>query len=371
MPSAIGPDSEAFLDVLDAAAVLDDLPDLARVEAWASSVLSVWAEAPNAADIDTEFTSWLGTSADPRASKVLVALSNLLHLDATTVEEARRKVEPAPTWLDRVGPAKATRAWTITQGDVSSLGIGFELPDGSEHSILADVVQGQLDSLIVGPGPDELFDGSEDVISLESSSVLDAAQAIVAAGRFTPAEDWPESGYVNAAIARRRLSDVVGSDLGDLFRPSRDVPADLDGERTELNLWALSVLDGANVGLGEPGDPVLTEPLDPVATATYPGREREAFAALEWADWLGMVVGLSRTHAEDSVQPSMLVDLINRCPEVTSSIPRRDRAYYEWAISMVLPLWRRAGVLDDQHRLSPTGAANLVHALRTAWRGSE
>ena len=370
MASAIGPDPEAFLDVLDAAAVLDELPDVARVEAWASSVLSVWAEAPDAAEIDAEFAAWLAHSIDPRAPKVLLAVSNLLALDPATVEAAKRQVDEPLAWMDGVGPARAGRAWIVTKDDLRSVGIGFEMLDGSEHSLLADVADGALVSLIVGPGPDELFDGSEDLISLDFMPTADAAHAIIAAGAATPVGQWPESGYVNAAIARRRLAELVGAELGGSFAsgPPSEAAEKVDDERAELNQWALSVLDVAGVGQGEPGDAHLVEPLDPGATARYPEREREAFEALEWADWLGMVLGLSRCQPGELVEPSMLIDLINRCPEVTSSIPRNDRAYFEWAISMVLPLWGRAGVIDDESKLTATGAAHLVHALRAAWQ---
>ena len=359
-----------FLDVLDSADLLDSLPDVARVEAWASSALSVWAEAPNSSELDAEFVTWLGTSSDSRAPLVVVALSNLLQLDAATVEAARRRVRSVPRWLEGVGPAEPTRAWIVNRGGVASVGIGFTMSDRSEHSLLADVVDGELDSLILGPGPRALFDGSEDLVSPEPVRPAEAARLIVDACRATPLGRWPESGYVNAAVATRRLSGLVGDDLGKVFRPARsgEVQIVVDDDRAELNQWALSVLDGAGVGPGKVGDVVLTHPLDPSATARYPQREREAFGALEWADWLGMVIGLCRSRPGVSVEPSMLVDLINRCPEVTSVIPRSDRAYYEWVISMVLPLWRRGEVIEGEHTLSPDGAPWLVHALRLAWQ---
>ncbi len=62
-----------------------------------------------------------------------------------------------------------------------------------------------------------------------------------------------------------------------------------------------------------------------------------------------------------------MVDAVNRCPEVTSSIPRSDRSYYSWAFSLVLALWRRAGVVDDEGGSRSPGTMALPAALRQAW----
>ena len=45
--------------------------------------------------------------------------------------------------------------------------------------------------------------------------------------------------------------------------------------------------------------------------------EREGFLWLEWADWLGVGIGLPRFGADQPVHPAAFVDLINRCPEIS------------------------------------------------------
>ena len=347
-----GDEEPVFVEVLDAAGVLADLPDDSRRAAWASSVLGVWAEDPRSAEIDRAFLEWLAVSADARAEAV--------HQVVSTLVEARD------------GDAVATRAWVVAEGDGRSIGIGFQLPDGSEHSLLADLYGGELASVVVAPGPEELFDGAEDVVAPEPTAIGAAATEVVdgwnrlAAGG-TPI---PDSVFVNGALARARLRHLVEHDVEDFGR-GREASADEDpidpGERAELNAWAMSVLDGAGVGAGVVGPDQLSDPLDPRSVSTYPSTEQEAFRALEWADWLGVVLGLVRSPSGTVVEPTMLIDLINRCPEVTSTIPKKDRSYFEWAWSMVVPSWIGLGVLDEEHRLTNDGAAMLVAALRQAW----
>ncbi len=346
--------ASTFDQVLAASTVLDELPDRARVDAWVSSALGVWAEAPGAAEIDAEFVSWLRGSDDPRAARLLHAVEGLVESGA--------------------GAAEASSAWTLTDGATTSVGIGFRTGDGSEHSLLVDVVDGLLAALVVGPGPGELFDVDEDGLVPEVVPVEEAARAMVAAWDELLAreEPPPDDVYVNGALARARLAPLVDVDVSGFGR----APGGGDGgaddadhgeDRGEIDAWALAVLDAADVGPGRPPPPVLVDPLVAHRARDHPAAEREAFEALEWADWLGAVIGLARREPGTVVDPTTLVDEINRCPEVTSTIPRRDRPYYEWAFSMVLPAWREAGVLDADNRLLPGGADLLVGALRQAW----
>lgn len=345
-------DEPVFVEVLNAAGVLPDLPDDSRRAAWASSVLGVWAEDPRSAEIDAAFLAWLAASDDPLAEPVRAAVQALV--DASD------------------GDAVATRAWVVADGDGRSVGIGFRSADGSEHSLLADLYGGELASVVVAPGPEELFDGAEDVVAPDPLATGDAAAEIVDGWRRLAGGGAPiaDSVFVNGALARARLQFLVEDDVSDLGR-GREAQADDDpidpAERRELNGWAISVLDGAAIGAGVAGPEALRDPLDPARISTYPAAEQEAFRALEWADWLGAVLGLVRSPAGTVVEPTMLIDLVNRCPEVTSTIPKKDRPYFEWAWSMVVPAWRSLGVLDADHRLTDTGADMLVGALRAAW----
>jgi hypothetical protein len=134
------------------------------------------------------------------------------------------------------------------------------------------------------------------------------------------------------------------------------------------------VLDGAIGPAPEAASPAVDSMVDVVLDALVPERierqpalEREAYGALEWADWLGVVIESVRRGAGSHLDPEAMVDAVNRCPEVTSSIPRSDRSYYAWAFSLVLALWRRAGVVDGEGRLTPDGVTALPAALRRGW----
>lgn len=396
---------DAFAEVLEAGSVLDELDDAARVEAWASSALGVWAEAPDAADHDGEFSAWLAevaTGDDARARRarlVRAAVMSLLppspgaEAAGTTAADVAAIEEP-PAWIGHLGSAAPTRAWRVARHGVESVGIGFASSDASEHSLLADVVDDELTALIVAPGPDELFDGSEDLVAPEPIEVAPAADRIVHAWRqlHRHGTEVPESVHVNGALARARLAVITGEHLDDLRTPADTGAADQwprptsgsagaddhgavdDDDRAETDRWACSVLDGAIGAAPEAVAPAVDAMVDAMVDALVPERigrqpslEREAYNALEWADWLGVVIESVRRGAGTHLDPEAMVDAVNRCPEVTSSIPRSDRSYYAWAFSLVLALWRRAGVIDDEGRLTPDGATALPAALRRAW----
>lgn len=368
---------DAFGDVLSAADSLLDMPDVARAEAWASSVLSVWREDDEAAAIDDDFIEWLGAQAGVPAAVLRLIVASLLGIGLDEGALGDAVSTEAPPWVTAVGTATATRAWRVRADDAESLAIGFGHADGSELSLLADVEADTLISLVVGPGPDELFDGSEDLIDITPCDVTEAANAIVAAWRrrLDEPEPLPDLLLVNLMIGRARLGAVLGEPLDDLLLVPGPVAVidDLDpAERAETNRWARSLLVGAlRLASDVPAEPVTGELVDIVAPgriAGYPAEEREAFAALEWADWLGAVIGTVRAGPGTPVTGQGLVDAVNRCPEVTSSIPKLDRTYYAWAFQHVLAVWARNAVLEDG-RLTAEAVDLLPAALLTAWAG--
>ena len=89
--------------------------------------------------------------------------------------------------------------------------------------------------------------------------------------------------------------------------------------------------------------------------------------ALEWADWLGAVIGVARAGEGCAVDGSVMVDFVNRCPEVTTTIPKADRGRIEWAFDTVIEPWTEWGLLDDDGRMTSLGLSVLPAALRRAW----
>ena len=118
-------------------------------------------------------------------------------------------------------------------------------------------------------------------------------------------------------------------------------------------------MDDRVADLAELVAPSSLEPLAPV--------ERDAVVILEWADWLGAVIGAVRAGAGTTIDGSALVDFVNRCPEVTTTIPKADRPRIEWAFSVIAAAWEDLGVTEDG-RLTDVGVALLPTALAHAWR---
>ena len=140
-------------------------------------------------------------------------------------------------------------------------------------------------------------------------------------------------------------------------------------EIDDANRAARSTLLAA---VGEPGSTAGPHPawVD-VVCRSAPGlspREREALLWLEWADWLGAGIGLVRTPELGPLDGEALVDLVNRCPEVSSTVHADDRDYAAWAFDVALDHLRDAGlVVDDE--LTSEGQSSLHPSLIAAWGG--
>ena len=93
----------------------------------------------------------------------------------------------------------------------------------------------------------------------------------------------------------------------------------------------------------------------------------DAIDGLEWADWLGAVLPLVRAGAGADASPEQLVRNINRCPEVTTSIPKRDAPAVASAFTCAMGAWRQSGAVDDDQRLTDLGVWLLPHTLAVAW----
>lgn len=79
------------------------------------------------------------------------------------------------------------------------------------------------------------------------------------------------------------------------------------------------------------------------------------------------MLGLVRAGVGTPVDGDALVDFVNRCPEVTTTIPKADRARIAWAFSVVGEAWARAGVTAGG-LLTAAGVDLLPAALAHAWR---
>lgn len=188
---------------------------------------------------------------------------------------------------------------------------------------------------------------------------------------------------VNQLVAAARLRSTLGADappflqsvderplLGAAPRPSSGNDGSLDPETAAANAVSLRTLQGALRSHRPQEAPIaMVEAVASTIAGSVSGLaadEAEAVGFLEWADWLGVLIGLVRLGPGATVAPGSLVDLINRCPEVSSTIPKADRSYVEFAFSVVLDVWRQTGVvLGDQ--LTADGYHSLYPAAVQIW----
>lgn len=91
--------------------------------------------------------------------------------------------------------------------------------------------------------------------------------------------------------------------------------------------------------------------------------------ALQYADWLGAVVGLVRAGVGASAEPEALVGYINRSPEIEGELDYDDAGAVETAFELILPAWEAAGAVDGNRRLTALGRWGLPRALAWAWNG--
>ena len=107
--------------------------------------------------------------------------------------------------------------------------------------------------------------------------------------------------------------------------------------------------------------------LTPIDLSAHEPASRMEIAELEWADWVGALLGLVRGGVGQPVDGRALVDHINRCPELTTTIPAADRERFAWAFEQVLFAWEVTGVLDDRGALTEAGVWLLPRAAIAVW----
>lgn len=373
--------AELFDELIERSGDFDQLPSAQR-EVWVSGLLASWRSDVVVADpdaADAAFRNRCVESTSVVAGELGVVVADVLA--AVTASH------PVQAWLVGRDETDPTRSVIISFADGS---------DG-EHCLLAEIEMLAdpdeaclVDLNFAGPHEDVVPDpmvvraDMGDTITVEEVSIGDAAREVIAAWRIATKHPAAAAGsglVMNQLAARSRLRACIEG--------SEDIPGDLplftvapiatpsftDGmsaeEVTEANAWAVGVLSSALRKLTPPPEPSpalidaargpIRGPIDHLDRA-----EQQALCFLEWADWLGIVIGLMRAGSGASVTPEVLVDLINRSDEVSSTVPDEDRAYMEFALEVAVAMWADGGVVEDG-RLTDGGYAALVPAAREAW----
>ena len=67
------------------------------------------------------------------------------------------------------------------------------------------------------------------------------------------------------------------------------------------------------------------------------------------------------------VQIDWRVRLINRCPEITTTIPKQDAGRIGWAFEQTMYAWAVTGILDEDGCLTDAGRWLLPRVALAAW----
>jgi hypothetical protein len=219
---------------------------------------------------------------------------------------------------------------------------------------------------------------SDGRVVVEDLDPADALDRIVAGWPSGPTQDqgFGPGLAANQQFVRRRIFVATGLVLAaiDAEEPMVDVRRGLnDEEYEEANRASRSTLQAA---VGISAEPIERSPMTEVErtlvhvirgdVGDLSPRERDALLWLEWADWLGVGIGLVRAGAGSPADGATFVDLVNRCPEVSSTIDKADRDYAEWAFEIALDLLSDVGAVEDG-LLTNAGHQALGNAMIVAW----
>ncbi len=378
--------------------------DAVRAELWASDLAALAAETGD--DGITRLVAAIREAGSPASAAALWALDAVIDgvdLDAPSFQ-------PSPEWADTLATSRSEGAWLLSERRGLSAAFRFVDASDTRHIVVIDLVPGEVETLgEVTVGPHDLLDVlSEEDAGIDRSTVnpsglaarvadafratIEPTASLVAAGRLLmlrlstfgitglvppvwsdgevpalPERDPEDDAYALEVLHRALGSMAVGStsEYATAAAVLRDAAA-IDGEAAQwlaASVGPVDLLDDdesvALSALAAVVAPQRLEPLSPQA--------RNAVLELEWADWLGVVIGLVRAGPGTPADPDHLVDLINRCPEVTSTIPKKDRPRVAWALAVCTELWSATGVVSNG-ALTDFGVAALPSALDLAWR---
>jgi len=399
--------------IADALGQADELLNLdaTRAELWASDLIALALEAsPEGPSQVAAALAEVGGAGPIAALWALQALTD--DGPATTEIGLTTLVGPAPPWATQLGTSVCEAAWLVSNWRGSSAAFRFVDQADDRHAIVVDLVPaGSVQAAeTVGEvtvGPPELLDAIDDPdaklaavavppvaladrVAAALRATTEPAASLVAAGRMLLArlsllevtnlvppvwvepevEELPAVDRDEQDWARSVLRQALGATSGDGLDAATAAETLRHAAATEDGLAQWLAASHGPVDLDDDDLTVvlaaLAATVQPATAAPLALDARVAVATLEYADWLGMVIGLVRAGPGAVVEPEAMVDLINRCPEVTSTIPKSDRARVAWAIAVCTEPWEALEVTVED-RLTPFGLALLPAMLDYAW----
>lgn len=399
-----------FLDELEASAkVLASVDSAAVAEAWASGAVDEWLE--------------LGG----RPERLAVEVAERDHLAGTLltwfVAGDGAAIGPIgsgqPTWWDDIGTHELAGVVELdfeTPGQRAGAEIAYILSyvakSGDAHDLSVtlsakDSDRSVITSVTVGPaGLGEA--ATDDDLQGFRTVPVDAQVALdtIAAALAQPTDSLSPEAHVSLPLLARRLgsrllpvfaddsetvelvprepeddayaAEVVVSALRPLFaEPQPDFDSVLEDVGRRLAAGDADAISVAEVAAVDPDAPVTIDVLldlvgayfAPATLTPHPVTEGQALAELEPADWIGVILGLARSAPGTEVDGQALVTMINRVPEITTTVPARDAPRIGWAFEAMLYSWVLTGVLKDDGTVSPLARWLLPQAAVRAWTG--
>ncbi len=381
-----------------------------RAEAWASDLAALALE--TGPDAISELIAALQAREGAPAAAALWSIDSIVG----GVDISSPALEPAPPWSSALGTSQCEGALLLRARRGESAAFRFVDSADDRHVLVVDLLPPevgeateQIGEVTVGPG-DLLSVLGEEEAGIESRGhpAAELATRVAAALRATtkprasavangrllvarlkamgiepPAppvwviDDVPElaprdpddDNYARVVLARA-LGEPVAPPPGRVKSAAGRLRSAAARDETLAQWLAASVgpidLDEADLDVVLAA---LAAPIAPADLAPLDADAREAVLDLEWADWLGVVIGLVREGTGASVEPEALVDQINRCPEVTSTVPKKDRPRVAWALAVCTDQWSSLGLATDG-ALTELGVALLPAALDRAWGAS-
>lgn len=412
-------DRASYLDeVVESAGVLDSLTEAAAAEAWASGAVAEWFRLGGRA------------LAEELAGRAPIAESVIRWIESGLVPAPG----PAIPWIPDIGsarPVAAVRLVDPDQEDDVVLIVEFESDSGARHDLSVTLRRRCVVDVAVAPSglsaaardaPDARFvtetidarsglaDSLADVrTALERTRPTDLADRArldvpllcrrlgfdpdgVRELIAEPGEDPPEIELVRdveddryaAELVRSALATAAPAGLSPSAPAAPTIRASLeavvqafvgrvhDGDPDVLAAMAVAGVSPSDVS-GDPETALVRTAgayLAPVDLSPHPRGEQAPIAALEPADWVGVILGVLRDQGTTPLTGSVAVTYVNRCPEIATSIPARDAESVAWAFDRTLYSWECTGVLDELGLLTPIGRWILPQAVALAWADS-
>ena len=383
---------DRFLSELEnSVSVLDGVETAAVAEAWASSAVAEWLALGGA----------VGSLA-PRLSAYPKARSVIAWVEGGDASGG-------DGWLVDIGTHEPVEAWELHDPKSPrerGVILAFATQDGERHDVSVTIAEGQLLAVVVGPPGLAEATAEDDSGSGVIAQPMDVGEATAAVRRAmsTISTELSVVSEASLPLLFRRFAMPLGIAQTEpdtaIELPVRDHELDLYGAdvirsalRNELELEAPDAVHQAprscqiRFDALEPDAVTLAEVagwsgtgamsvsdlcqlaggyLAPVTLSPHSVVEQEALVQLEVADWIGVILGLTRARAGTEVDGSMLVKAINAAPEITTTIPKKHAPGLAWTFETMLYAWEVTGVLVDG-ATSPAAKWILPQAAIQAW----